>query len=93
MSKVCSVKEKCGPTGRECRADNRECQNAAVKDGLEIVCDDTESQTYVYCPAGTQARDSGVVWILLVVAFLIAAVGSAVFFFALKKSPRQSSAD
>lgn len=86
MSRVCSVKEKCGPTGKECRADDRDCQNAAVKDGLEIVCDDTESQTYVYCPAGTQARDSGVVWILLVVAVLIATAGAGILAIALRKA-------
>lgn len=89
MSGACAVKEKCGPTGKECRADDRECRNAAVKDGLEIVCDDTESQTYVYCPAGTQARDSGIVWILLLVAVVIAIAGGGILAIAMRRAPKR----
>jgi hypothetical protein len=37
MSSACSVRDRCGPTGKECRADDRDCQNTAVKDGLEIL--------------------------------------------------------
>jgi hypothetical protein len=85
MSSACSVRDRCGPTGKECRADDRDCQNTAVKDGLEILCEDRDAQTYVYCPTGTQARDSSVVWILLVVAVLIAIVGGGVLALAMKK--------
>jgi hypothetical protein len=91
MSATCSVKDKCGPTGKECRADDRECQNAAVKDGLEILCEDREAAIYVYCPAGTQARDSSVVWILLVVAILIAVVGVGILALAMRRAPKVSS--
>jgi hypothetical protein len=90
MSNVCSVKDKCGPTGKECRADDRECQNAATQNGLEILCEDRGTQTYVYCPAGTQARDSSVVWLLLVVAVLIAIVGGAVLALAMRKASSSS---
>lgn len=87
MRAACTIRDRCGPTGRECRSDDRACQSLAVQDGLEILCESTETEpsTYVYCPAGTQARDSNVVWILLVVAFLIAAVGGAVFALVVRK--------
>lgn len=97
MSAVCSVRDRCGPTGKECRADDRECQNAATQNGLEILCEDRGAQTYVYCPAGTTARDSGVVWILLVAAVAIAVIGAAVLALALnakrppgKKAPAKA---
>jgi hypothetical protein len=89
MSATCAVRDRCGPTGKECRADDRACQNDAVQQGLEILCErkDTEPETYVYCPAGTQARDSSVVWLLLVVAFLIAAVGGGIVALVVRKRP------
>jgi hypothetical protein len=87
MAKSCSVRDKCGPTGKECRADDRDCQSAAVKDGLEILCEDREAQIYVYCPAGTEQRDSSIVWLLLVVAVLIAAIGGGAIAIAMRKSP------
>jgi hypothetical protein len=86
--KSCSVREKCGPTGKECRADDRDCQNAAVKEGLEILCEDREAQLYVYCPSGTEQRDSSIVWLLLVVAVLIAAIGGGVVAIAMRKAPK-----
>jgi hypothetical protein len=88
MSATCSVRDRCGPSGKECRADDRECQNAAVKEGLEILCEDRERDTYVYCPAGTQARDSSIVWWLLIVAVAIAALGGGAIFLAMKKGPK-----
>ena len=88
MSATCSVKDRCGPTGKECRADDRECQNAAIRDGLEILCEDKGTQSYVYCPAGTEQRDSNVVWLLLVVAVLIATAGGAVLALAMKRAPK-----
>jgi hypothetical protein len=91
VARTCSVRDKCGPTGKECRADDRDCQNAAVKDGLEIVCDDTETQLYVYCPAGSQARDSSIVWLLLIVAVAIAVMGGAIVAIAMKKAPKKSA--
>lgn len=87
MSSLCSVRDRCGPTGRECSADDRACQSEATRDGLEIVCETKEMEppSFVYCPAGTEARDSSVVWILLVVAALIAVVGGTVLFIAVRK--------
>lgn len=87
MSAACSVRDRCGPTGKACGAEDRACQSEAAAGGLEILCEDrsTEPATYVYCPTGTEARDSGVVWILLVVAFLVAAVGGAVLALALRR--------
>lgn len=89
--KTCSVRERCGPTGKECRADDRECQSFALKDGLEIHCEDRDTQTYVYCPPGTTQRDSGVVWLLLVAAVLVAAIGGAILAIAMKKAPKKSA--
>jgi hypothetical protein len=85
--RACSVQEKCGPTGVECAADDRVCQSDAVQRGLEIVCEVTDAgpPAYVYCPAGTAQRDSSVVWMLLVVAALIAAIGGTVLFIAVRK--------
>lgn len=93
MSATCTVRERCGPTGKECRAGDRECQGAAVKDGLEILCEDRERETYVYCPAGTQQRDSSIVWLLLVVAVAIAAVGGGAIAFAMRKGSTGSPTD
>lgn len=86
MNRVCSVRDKCGPTGMECRADDRDCQSAAIQDGLEIVCDDRG--TYVYCPSGTEQRDSRIVWLLLAVAVLIAVAGGVLFTRVVKKPLR-----
>lgn len=79
MNGPCAVRDKCGPTGKECRSDDRECQAGAVQLGLEIVCESSAEAppVYVYCPTATQARDSGVVWLLLAVAVLIAVGGGA----------------
>lgn len=87
MSAGCAVRDECGPTGRECRADDRECQADAIGLGLEIVCErSAETPTiYVYCPSATQARDSGVVWILLFVAVIIAVAGGALFALLIRK--------
>ena len=92
MSATCSVRDRCGPTGKECRSDDRDCQNTAVQDGLEIHCEDREAQSFVYCPPGTEQRDSNVVWLLLVVAVLIAMVGGGILALAMnsKRPPKRS---
>ena len=90
MALVCSVRDKCGPTGKECRADDRECQNGAVKNGLEILCEDRDTQTYVYCPPGTRQRDSSIVWLLLVVAVAIAAIGGGAIAIAMRRGPKKA---
>lgn len=92
MSSTCSVRDRCGPTGKECRSDDRDCQNAAVQDGLEILCEDRDTHAFVYCPPGTQQRDSSVVWILLIVAVLIAMIGGGILALAMKsKRPPKAS--
>lgn len=89
MKGTCSIQDRCGPSGKECASDDRVCQDEAVRDGLEILCEstDTTPSHYVYCPRGTEARDSSVVWLLLVVAVLIATVGGGVFYVVLKRAP------
>lgn len=65
--------------GKECKADDRTCQSAAVHEGLEVSCERSEDQMFVYCPPGAQQRDSGVVWVLLAFAVVIAVGGSFAF--------------
>lgn len=62
--------------------------SAATQDGLEIVCEVRRDDTlhYVYCPADAAQRDSSVVWILLVVAALIAVVGVLITFVVARKT-------
>lgn len=76
---ICSVILKCSSVGKDCAADDRDCQGAAVHDGLEVTCERAEDRHFVYCPPGGAQRDSGVVWILLGAAFLIAIGGSLAF--------------
>ena len=76
---LCSVIRKCSSAGKECTSDDRECQSAAVHDGLEITCERDADRMFVYCPPGASQRDSGVVWLLLGLAFFIAIGGSFAF--------------
>jgi hypothetical protein len=64
--------------GRLCGVDERACQDQAIHEGLEITCEHLEPRSYVYCPPGGQQRDSGYVWLLLLVAIGVAAVGGVV---------------
>jgi hypothetical protein len=87
---TCTVEENCSSVGRACNADDRSCTNGATANGLEIVCERraADAVQYVYCPPGATQRDSGVVWILLVVAFAIAIVGTVVGYVVLRRSPK-----
>jgi hypothetical protein len=84
----CSVERRCSSTGITCAADDRACQDTAIGRGLEITCERGEPASYVYCPPAGQQRDSGVVWILLLVAVLIAAFGSLVAYLVFRKGGR-----
>jgi hypothetical protein len=74
----CSIERRCSSTGRLCARDSRSCQDEAIASGLEITCERNDGSEYVYCPPGASQRDSGVVWLLLVVAMAIALIGGAV---------------
>ncbi len=89
MSDRCSVTMKCSSTGLDCAADDRACLEQAREKGLEVVCDRAAEggRRFVYCPAGAQARDSSVVWILLAVAVLVAVAGGVVAWNVLRRSP------
>ena len=76
---LCTVNRKCSSAGKECLSEDRDCQSAAVHEGLEVTCERSADRMFVYCPPGAQQRDSGVVWVLLGVAFLIAVGGSFAF--------------
>jgi hypothetical protein len=89
MGDLCTVERKCSSTGRLCAADDRGCQNDAIARGLEVTCEHADPHAFVYCPAGGEARDSTVVWILLGVAFFIAIVGGGVSFLVFRKRTRE----
>jgi hypothetical protein len=82
---ICSVERKCSSTGKACAVDDRACQSDAIGRSLEITCERSDPPTYVYCPPGGEQRDSNVVWILLVVAVAIAAVGGVLSYFVFRK--------
>lgn len=89
---LCSVERKCSSAGRACGADDRACQSLAISDGLEITCERVAAETrqvaYVYCPPAGQQRDSSVVWILMLVAISVAAVGAVVSWLIVRRSLR-----
>ncbi len=89
----CTVERKCSSTGKACAVEDRACQSEAVANGLEITCERIEPRGYVYCPPGGQQRDSGVVWLLLMVAIAIAAIGGILAFVLLRKriAPNEST--
>ena len=78
LASLCTIERKCSSVGRLCGVDDRACQSEAIGSGLEITCERVEPRAYVYCPPGGQQRDSSVVWILLLVAICVAAMGGFV---------------
>lgn len=81
----CTIERKCSSTGRACAIDDRVCQSEAIASGLEVTCERVEPRGYVYCPPGGEQRDSGVVWILLAVAFAVAVFGGVLAFVLLRR--------
>jgi hypothetical protein len=81
----CTVERKCSSTGKACGVEDRACQSEAIRQGLEVTCERVEPRGYVYCPPGAQQRDSGFVWIFLLVAITVAVVGALASFFLLRK--------
>ena len=73
----CTLERRCSSAGALCSEDDRSCQNDATGHGLEIVCETAAPRSYVYCPPGAQQRDSPVVWVLLLVALIVAVIGGA----------------
>lgn len=82
---LCTVERKCSSTGRACGVDDRDCQAAAIANGLEVICERPEPRGYVYCPPGGEQRDSSAVWVLLAFAIAVAVVGSIVSFVLIRK--------
>ena len=78
MSDLCTVERKCSSLGRACGVDDRACQSEGIRKELEITCERSDPHEFVYCPPGGQQRDSGFVWILLLVAISVAAVGGVI---------------
>ncbi len=84
----CTVARKCSSTGKACGRDDRACQSSAIAEGLEITCERSDTATYVYCPPGAAQRDGTIVWVLLVVAVMVATIGGVLSFVLLKKRLR-----
>ena len=85
ISSPCTVQRKCSSVGVMCGVEDRTCQGDAIQRGLEITCEHIEPRGFVYCPPGAQQRDSNIVWILLLVACSVAAVGGALSYLMLRK--------
>jgi hypothetical protein len=70
-----------------CEPSDRACTELARSKDLEVRCEQTcgGGQQLVYCPPDTGRADSGIVWILLAVAMLLAVGGSALFWLVLRK--------
>ena len=70
-----------------CEPSDRACTEVARSKDLEVRCEQTceGGAQLVYCPPDTARADSGIVWILLAVAILLAVGGSALFYFVLRK--------
>jgi hypothetical protein len=84
----CSVIRVCSSTGMACDPADRACTELARSKDLEVRCEQQcsgGSARFVYCPANTGRADSGIVWILLAVAGLLAVGGSALFWVLLRK--------
>jgi hypothetical protein len=84
----CSVIRVCSSTGMVCDPGDRACIELARSKDLEVRCEqactDAPSR-FVYCPASAGRADSGIVWILLGVAGLLAVGGGALFWVLLRK--------
>ena len=89
MTELCTVERKCSAAGKACGADDRACQNQATSDGLEITCERGDPHQYVYCPPGGSQRDSGFVWVLLLVAVAVAIVGGIVAVMIFRRATRE----
>ena len=71
-----------------CDPSDRACIEVARSKDLEVRCEQPCSggpARFVYCPADTGRADSGIVWILLGVAAVLAVGGSALFWVVLRK--------
>jgi hypothetical protein len=70
-----------------CDPGDRACTELARSKDLEVRCEQqcTGGQQLVYCPPDTGRADSGIVWILLAVALLLAIGGSALLWMVIRK--------
>lgn len=84
----CSVIRACSSTGMACDPADRACTELARSKDLQVRCEQkcTGGPTrFVYCPVGAGQEDSGIVWILLGIAGLLAVGGSVLFWLLLRK--------
>ena len=83
----CSIIRNCSSTGIACETEDRECAERAREKSLEVKCEQhcTRSTRLIYCPPDTGRADSKIVWTLLALAVVLAAVGSAVAWVVLRK--------
>lgn len=83
----CSVNRNCSSTGVACMPDDRACTEEARSKDLEVKCEQEcdVGKRLVYCPPDTGRGESGVVWLLLSVAVLLAVGGGGLFWLVLRK--------
>lgn len=84
---ICSVNRNCSSTGIACAPDDRACIDRARTSNLEVKCEQTcdDAVRFIYCPPDTGRSDSSYVWILLVLASVLAVGGTAVAWMVLRK--------
>ena len=84
----CSVIRVCSSNGMACDPGDRACTELARSKDLEVKCEQPctgAPARLVYCPADTGRADSGIVWLFLGVAGLLAVGGGALFWVLLRK--------
>ena len=84
----CSVIRVCSSSGMACDPSDRACNELARSKALEVKCEQSctgRPARFVYCPADTGRADSGIVWLFLAVAVLLAIGGGALFWVVLRK--------
>ncbi len=84
----CSVIRVCSSSGMACDPTDRACNELARSKALEVKCEQACTPgpaRFVYCPADTGRADSGIVWLFLAVALLLAVGGGALFWIVLRK--------
>lgn len=84
----CSVIRNCSSTGMQCAPDERDCTNAARDKNLEVKCEQqcSDGKRLVFCPPETgRGGDSGIVWMLLTLAALLAIGGGGLAWLLLRK--------
>lgn len=82
---LCTKNRRCSATGLACEVEDRACNNEAASRGLQVICEDAQKRTMVWCPPDTARSDSPLMWVLLAFAMLLAVGGSIAAWLVLRK--------